>query len=215
MLWSVTIISFVGSVMALSSFLVPFFQVFRLKRFRLDDLFVTFTPFSRITYMVTACLSAMSVVYMIIYAGILMREDIFVFGQSSHDATIEVTLAVFYALFFIAATTFFPSFYTGNKAATITSGAVCAACSFVFLLLACGSRENVVAFAELSAAGGGASFTATLTPEDEQIMLAFYQMCCFILFGHLLLMHALLWNIVYNRLPAKNLLLLPRAGSAK
>jgi hypothetical protein len=211
MLWSVTIICFVGSLMALLSFLVPFFQVLHLKRFNIDDLFVAFTPFSRITYIVTTCLSALSVVYMIIYAGILMREDIFVFGRSSHDVAIEGTLAVFYALFFIAATAFFPSFYSGNQPATITSGAVCAACSFVFLLLACGSRENVV---ELSSAGGG-SFDATLTPEDEQVMLAFYQMCSFILFGHLLLMHALLWNIVYHRLPPKNLLLPPRAGSAK
>ena len=211
MLWSVTITSFVGSVMALVSFLIPFFQVFRLKRFHFEDLFVTLTPFSRISYIVTSCLSAVSVLYMMIYTGILMREDIYVFGLSSHDMAIEVTLCFTFGLFFVAATMFFPSFYSGNKTPTITSGALCAVCSIVFMVLACGSQENVMAVVDVS----GNQFDATLTPEDEQVMLAFHQMCSFIVFGHMVLMHALLWNIVYSKVPAKNLLRLPRPGSAK
>ena len=147
-----------------------------------------------------------------IYNGILMREDIFVFGRSSHDAAIEITLCFTFAVYFIAAALFFPAFYGGRQKLTIASGGLCAVCSFVFLLFAANSTENIVSFVDASS---GNSFDANLTPEDEQLMLAFHQMCCFITFGHSLLMHGLLWNIVYSKTEPKDLLSVPKPGSAK
>lgn len=211
MLWSVTIINFVGGLMALTSFLVPFFQVYRMKRFFFNDLFVTLTPFSKWSFVATAFLSAVSAIYMLIYLGVLMREDIFVFGLSSHDPAIEGTLCFTCAVYLISASAFFPSFYRGNKVATISCGCVNAVCTFILLLLACNSEENVASFVNED----GGQFDATLTPEDEQIMLAFHQMCSFIVFGHTLLMHAILWNIVYSRVPTKDLLSVPHPSRRK
>jgi len=198
--------------MCMASFLVPFFQVYRVKRFDFQDLFVKLSPFSKYSYIVTACLSAVSMFYMMIYSGILMREDIFVFGLSSHDLAIEVSLCLTLCVFYVGASMFFPAFYSGKKMLTIASGCLCSICSFVLLLFACFSRENIQVFQTISAG----EFDANLTPENEQVMLAVHQMCCFIVFGHTTLMHALLWNIVYNkRTKAKDLLTVPRPGSSK
>ena len=210
MLWSVTIITFLGACMALLSFLVPYIRVRRVRSFTLMALLVDLRPFPRISFLVTACLAAVSVLYQMVYTSILMREDIFLFGLSSHALAIEVVLCVFWILYFVGASTFFPAFYHGDRPATIASSAVCAACSLVMLVLACACSENTVAFEDVD----GNTFDANLTPENEQIMLAFFQMFSFISFGHTLFMHALLWNLAYSRVATHNYLGLPTKTAA-